>query len=727
MTTEDSIEYVEVITQYNILLCRLCPAGVRPGEGIERHLRDEHQVKGRILREIIYQYSDAALNDPVTGTLPEDGSPAIPQLPVLGGFSCDDCRFFTKARDNVVRHRKSAGHDGPGGWTQVDMQAWSKGRYARYWRVEVQGSPGTATAEKKSAIEEAIEGVEKELKAEQAERLRKGDCEEDIDRDSSWVKRAQWVRHFRSRDLIDIHDAAQWVRAKKASVGRVKQEEQDEEAAREQAALTRLGESFDREVARCCHRLECVPTESLQWLQSISSTAPSGQPFRVKGQESSMTKYRSVGHRYLGFCWRAFQMGREEASTRLAIEFTAEQWGLLADIESELGLGSGLIQTPGSGLTQEGPGSSDSDGYSADDDSVSTGAHQESIARLDQAVFRLIMASVKQQVGGKVYVSPLLSFCAALGIRRQPLGFAEPHLYTGLLAAILWWSRLFFLEAFFAGEPADIEMVSPEMALRFREEHATWLCAGTHTPVSSIIGWMAYAKGIRRSTAGRASVRWSEDRETLYQHGEAIVVADFKRTAQELVVKGEAILNQLLSSRWSHVSGEIDMERIADSMIRVGAGQSFATNEKNSWLQPGAGKVMRLLGSQIWDGVRSRWKAGAVKQWLRRLRRFREQLLVATHVWAGQPGRGPELTTMRHCDSWQLLRNVFVVGGAVLIVTDRDKMKAIRDNGHKVARLLPDRVGRMMVAYITWLLPAEQALRRVAGFPDPQEAYIEFL
>jgi len=78
MTTEDSIEYVEVITQYNILLCRLCPAGVRPGEGIERHLRDEHQVKGRILREIIYQYSDAALNDPVTGTLPEDGSPAIP-------------------------------------------------------------------------------------------------------------------------------------------------------------------------------------------------------------------------------------------------------------------------------------------------------------------------------------------------------------------------------------------------------------------------------------------------------------------------------------------------------------------------------------------------------------------------------------------------------------------------------------------------------------------------
>lgn len=34
---------------------------------------------------------------------------------------------------------------------------------------------------------------------------------------------------------------------------------------------------------------------------------------------------------------------------------------------------------------------------------------------------------------------------------------------------------------------------------------------------------------------------------------------------------------------------------IADSMVRLRAGQSFATNPKNDWLEPGPGKVMRLV------------------------------------------------------------------------------------------------------------------------------------
>lgn len=47
-----------------------------------------------------------------------------------------------------------------------------------------------------------------------------------------------------------------------------------------------------------------------------------------------------------------------------------------------------------------------------------------------------------------------------------------------------------------------------------------------------------------------------------------------------------------------------------------------------------------------------------------------------------------------------------------MLVTDRDKMKAIRDNGRKVARFLPDLIGRMIVVYILWLIPVERVLRR---------------
>jgi hypothetical protein len=53
--------------------------------------------------------------------------------------------------------------------------------------------------------------------------------------------------------------------------------------------------------------------ETLQWLASISATSPNGVPFGRKQKESSMSKYQSIGHRYLSFCWRAHSVGREEA------------------------------------------------------------------------------------------------------------------------------------------------------------------------------------------------------------------------------------------------------------------------------------------------------------------------------------------------------------------------------------------------------------------------------
>jgi hypothetical protein len=80
-------------------------------------------------------------------------------------------------------------------------------------------------------MEEIIAASQARLKEEDAMRLRKGDLEEDINRDSPWVKRLCWVRHFGSRDLLSIHDAATWVRAKEITGSRAGQA--DEQAIRE--------------------------------------------------------------------------------------------------------------------------------------------------------------------------------------------------------------------------------------------------------------------------------------------------------------------------------------------------------------------------------------------------------------------------------------------------------------------------------------------------------------
>lgn len=46
------------------------------------------------------------------------------------------------------------------------------------------------------------------------------------------------------------------------------------------------------------------------------------------------------------------------------------------------------------------------------------GAAYRRTGSLDRAVYRFLVSSIKQNVGGNAYVNPLLCFCAALGIRK---------------------------------------------------------------------------------------------------------------------------------------------------------------------------------------------------------------------------------------------------------------------------------------------------------------------
>ncbi|WKT54080.1 Protein of unknown function DUF3505 [Fusarium oxysporum f. sp. vasinfectum] len=186
-------------------------------------------------------FSTLELADPKLIAVPEDNSPAVEQLAISDGYSCNACRYLTVARDNIVRHWREAGHGAAEErWTQVRLQTWIGARnHTRYWIVrddsDIDGPTDTANAadaRRQSAMDELIAASQARLKEEDAARLRKGDLKEDIDRDSPWVKRLGWVRHFGSRDLISIHEAAEWLRAR-AATGRLAGKQEDEEAARE--------------------------------------------------------------------------------------------------------------------------------------------------------------------------------------------------------------------------------------------------------------------------------------------------------------------------------------------------------------------------------------------------------------------------------------------------------------------------------------------------------------
>lgn len=140
------------------------------------------------------------------------------------------------------------------------------------------------------------------------------------------------------------------------------------------------------------------------------------------------------------------------------------------------------------------------------------------------------------------------------------------------------------------------------------------------------------------------------------------------------------------------------MSQIVDSLLYEGVDESFATNKKNRWLQPGEDFLAGRGRKSMWRA--GRWHVKKAGTYLRRLNTFKRQLMVNMHVWGGQPGRGPEMTTLKHCDTQQVVRNVFVFDGQLLMITDRDKRKAIRGLGRKVTRFLPERLGKMVVIYV---------------------------
>ncbi|CAJ2500810.1 Uu.00g036630.m01.CDS01 [Anthostomella pinea] len=359
----------------------------------------------------------------------------------------------------------------------------------------------------------------------------------------------------------------------------------------------------------------------------------------------------------------------EEAAAQHRVRFSDAQWGrleavaqLLDDVANDVGAAADIEKE---------------EEHNDDNDDKA----ERQARALDRLVFLFYIGSLEQKVAFDVYINPLLHFAAVLGIDRPQRAWKQAKDYTGQLAGIMWCGRLLMLEHVFKDQPEDPSEIDAKMAEQFKEEYRQWLADGSHIPFNTMIRWMLYGKGHRRKESGTARIAWEEGGQALRYLGQRITVQEFRGTAQLGTDKAETLLDGLFFGRWAEMRASINTSRIVDSM-------------------------------DAWEG---QWRDKEMAEWTARAQDFRQALLVCTHIWGGQPGRGPEIMTMRHCNTQQLLWNVFVFDRDVLLVTDRDKNKAIRGIGRKVARFLPAHMGKMMVAYMAWVLSFEKMLYAQAG------------
>ncbi|KLP12887.1 Uncharacterized protein LW94_14400 [Fusarium fujikuroi] len=774
-------QVIQLCKELDILICLLCPVAIRPHVNqVEHHYRNRHKTAGRQLQEVIAfaaSFSPSgsqplALRDPTDKDieLPADRGPPIPGLEIYPGFSCKSCRHLTRDRSNRDRHQILSKHheEGDNGdeddegnegkrdarwrnWEPVMLQTLCRAPHIRYWIVEPvrtrcgsrgssrsrsrEGSGGARTRTSiDSGLLRLVRSCEKELGKAAAERRRTVEAPGGVDQESRWVQFMKWAAHLQGKDRLALHRAGLSPIPKASELKLWKQEARDANAR-----LRALVESFRRELARGLERLDRVPDETLKWLGSIDATKPVTKPFGHKQEAATMERYSADWERYLCYCARIWPLGRDKAQGEHGIRFTDEQWGHLADVIRQLDTVADDNKRREEDQRQrmqqqrqqrQGQESNGDRGAEADPDSDSD------VAALDQAVCRFCISSIKQKLGRKQYYNPLLHFTAVLGIKEDG-NWVPAHSHTRFLAGFLWCGRVLMLEHFFEDDPYDSEDSACETSFaaieRFHKGHHEWLTSGSYSPFGTIIRWMTYGRGYRNHEEGQARLWWDSDGRTINYLGESITVAGFQSTAQAVLQEAEDWLDKLMGGRWKEgeLQQTVRLRDIADSLVYERPGQSFATNRKNAWLQPGAEKLADIMGKRLWkttnagDGSkRYTCRRGAVMEYLGWLKSFRTKMYPATHIWGGQPGRGPEIATLKHCDIEQLPKNIFVFDGQVVIITDRDKSKGLNGGtgGRKVARFLPECLSRMMVAYIAWLLPFEKVLHRLGGIRGPSDS-----
>ncbi len=676
--------------------------------------------------------------------------------PLLGeaetdGLACTTCEYVCRAEKKMKAHcrtqhgwvnQRPRGRVSPklaqqveGVWQEVPWrvgvrcQRFFRSRAASRWfEVEREGGNSTATATAAAAAaaaasavvssqaqgsdvsgsgwEDVVQRHETALEAEAEGARRTADGRTGVDFESTWIRTIGAAKHLAGKDLLALWRATAepMTKAARAKI-------QDEAVRVEQDRMMRLVESVDREMERCQRRLELVPDEALAWLASVEVEKQGNRAFKASENASTLRRYASWWKSYLCYCVRACRLGRDEAEEAWGVRFTDHQWDELCAIVE--GLFSG-----GGGLDDSGIDLGDLGDLDADDDHDRDREGQREAA-LDRHVFRFSVASIRQKVGFGIYKNPLVHFMVVVawdGVSKMWL--RDAGAVTTKYAGLLWCARLFMLEHVFGVELGIDQAADPDEEVHFgavehfRAQVGDWLARGSFTPASQMIKWMAYGKGHRRKEGGTPRLMWEADEKTMRYLGQPLKTVDFCRAAREGVREAAELLDQLLGGRWAELEGAIDVRRIKDDLTKGPAGHSFASNEENAWLRCGPRRAMELAGRRLWDVHAGRWRVGQVKRWLAVLREFKLAQMGNVHVWGGQPGRGPEVATMRHRDGEQLIRNVFVFDGQVLLITDRDKSKAIRDIGIKVARFLPAHVGKMVIAYIAWLAPLEELLLR---------------
>ena len=741
---------------YQALICKAHGYAIAD---LESHLQREHSDLDRpAYRALLEHYRGRDLAGPswqrpgTRSQLPPPREPIAPVagLPIRRGFGCRRCPgFLTISWKQCKRHcsqaheaRDSRARDGL--WVDAEVQTFFTRPQQKqlYFRVSATAAAAAeGAAEEAAAIaaaEAAATGYDGETEGQrQRAQLAAGIQQQwDYEREeqleirlqmvqgspgkheiTNWLRRTGWIDHFCGRNLSYIYAAS-----------RMPQPE-------DEPGLELLVKALDSIFFRgCVAGLQEMPLIGRLFLASPYPEDPHSRPFGPLQEKASMDRYLGYSKRFLCYCMRVLPLGADDLVEQHAFSFTPAQRGRLEALWSRLQRAAAAAEKETSSSSGGGSSWGEEGEEEEEEELDSSSSSSSSSSRLEGEVLQVLASFWMQRLPSDPFASPLWHFVAVLGINGETGQLRPAHHFTSILAGLIYTARAVVAEAALPSQDRAAMADLPERLAAIRK---AWLCKSSYAPMGYVLNLLLYGKKIAFETGSRLAVVWNRDGTLLYFQGRPLAMETIRRLIASMTADAEDLLwDGLLfrprkaeaGSSGSGGSGSgpgprgpglleredrflVPLATIRDDLTQTQRGQSFLYT--NSLL----GKEKEMLQNLIAGPLKKQflnseneWKWPRVQQYLRQVKRFQELLLLLVHL-TNHPLRGPEITGLRLVNGINRDRSLFIIDGEVVLVSQYHKSLAHFDSPKVIPRMLPGRVGQLMVIYMLYIRPFTDRLQ----------------
>jgi superfamily II DNA helicase RecQ len=722
----------EHLPQYKIIVCKRHRYAVPPFQ-INTHIQAHHNWEPKSIRVDVVAYVSqltelAWIHEDVV--YPEAGSEAIPNVPVFNNaYECSGnetivgCGYVCQTKKVIQKHcrdehqwqtGKQQGGSLKQRARQDPKQMWKEGISIQQFFEYRQWKRGFPVVKRRAIPigpklqevgDEIINDLERRQQKEQEKRTVKV-AKSRVDF-NSWLAHTKWAEHLEGFEVELLQNSVQPMPS------------DEDEVSDNEVALQRVCKQIGRVIRLAFDKCQSndVGRSALHIINRRENGAQSNEkPFYNEHKANTLQKYCIVICKLVRYLWRS-----QGWAKRPAYIFTAEQELALEELRN-----AGL-EFPKHGKRQE---------------------RREGKERIRDSIVGFWISLIRHQLDDSEWDSGLISGLAVLGLNTDTGGWATAMNYTPQLSAVVTVTRALVIyfgwhqrnqqvqECIQQGQSEQearnnsvkVWEIVGDIASRF----ITLQDQGGHpTPLDRVMHMRTFGMNIRYNTKATAKVDWSKDGQIFSIDKSRFHMDELRAVVRELVEScREKLARLMFIAGGADQLPQIPIDQIRDNQADGRPRWSFIKEIENSevfqkaglgddsrkwlWRQltHGENEEMRRLfierppnDEDTWKTMP--WKATGWLEYFDRVKEFKELLIVATHLTAGAPGRGPEVMSIAYQNDpdGRVHRGIFVHDGLVELVVDYHKGASASNQAKIIHRFVPQEVGELIIMFLWAVQP----------------------